>query len=166
MWSNMLSVDAKVCRSLLFKSCVEMAFVSKNVCETHMLNKGWINWTADPKHSMPEVANQPYKLLTVCLGDPYKLLIVMWLWLSEYAGMSCYSPGYSISCESKNNSCDPPTPLRLLPISVADPDLELRGGAGFFEMLKQNWFANIACPASFSSFSVFSLFYFIFFLRK
>ena len=42
---------------------------------------------------------------------------------------------------------------------MADPDLELRGQAGFFEMLKQNWFANIACFAGFSSFGVFSVFY-------
>ena len=39
-------------------------------------------------------------------------------------------------------------------------------GPGFFEMLKQNWFANIACPAGFSSFCVFSLFYFIFFCQN
>ena len=31
------------------------------------------------------------------------------------------------------------------------------GGVGFFEVLKQNWFANIACPAGFSSFLTFFL---------
>ena len=40
------------------------------------------------------------------------------------------------------------------------------GGGSFFEMLKQNLFANIACPASFSSFCVFSLFYLILFFRQ
>ena len=49
---------------------------------------------------------------------------------------------------------------------MADPDLELRRGTGFFEMLKQNRFANIACPAGFSSFYVFSLFYFSFFFAN
>ena len=32
----------------------------------------------------------------------------------------------------------------------------------FFEMLKQNWFANIACPAGFSSFCDFHYFIFVF----
>ena len=33
-------------------------------------------------------------------------------------------------------------------------------------MLKQNWFASIACPAGFSSFCVFSLFYLFIFFAK
>ena len=47
-----------------------MAFVSKNVCETPMLKQYWRNATADPKHSVPEVTNQPYKLLIVWLCNP------------------------------------------------------------------------------------------------
>ena len=49
---------------------------------------------------------------------------------------------------------------------MADPDLELRGRGGSFDMLKQNWFANIACSAGFSSFCIFSLFFYYFFFAK
>ena len=50
--------------------------------------------------------------------------------------------------------------------SVPDPDLELRGGwPGFFEILKQNWFANIACPAGLVLLSTFFHYFIIFFAK-
>ena len=77
-------------------------------------------------------------------GNSYKVMITMGFWLFI---------------------CLLRFPSTSSAITVAVPDLELRGRGGSFDMLKQNWFANIAYPASFSSFCVFSLFHFIFFAK-